>query len=301
MLVQCSETIGKICQTISKPPLYGAIALAIVYAAPAFSQPAPGPVAEVASFSDLADLAFAAPIAAQVRIAKTWRLRDEEAVGVPEGHTRFLIEANVERLLSGRNGLPGTIRYIADVPNTAAGRPAKLKDATAFVFLTGDVSRPDQMRLISRNAQIAANPRTEATLRSLLQDAATPAGTTRITGIANAFHIPGAVPGESESQIFLSTADRRPVSLSVLRRPGETPRWSVALGEFVDDAAGPPERDTLLWYRLACSLPPSLPSGVLSDLSVSAALAVSADYRLVLERLGPCGRTTEAGAASAAP
>jgi hypothetical protein len=82
-----------------------------------------------------------------------------------------------------------------------------------------------------------------------------PGAAPRITGIGRAFHVPGNLPGESETQIFLQTADSRPVSLSVLRRPGETPRWAVALSEIVDEAAVPPAPGTLLWYRLACTLP----------------------------------------------
>ena len=68
--------------------------------------------------------------------------------------------------------------------------------------------------------------------------------------IGNAFHVAGSLPGEGETQMFLTTADARPVSLSILRRPGEQPRWAVALAEIVDEAAGPPQRDTFLWYRL---------------------------------------------------
>ena len=299
MFLQCSVQNLQVKRNPLKLML-ALLAMPVLFdAAPAFSQATVAPVAEVASFADLADLAFAAPIVAQVRITKTWRLKDKDAVGTPAGHTRFLIEADVERLISGRNGLPGTIRYIADVPNAANDRPARLKGISAFAFLSGDPAHPGQMRLISRNAQIAATASTDATPRSLLQHVTAPAGSLRITGIANAFHIPGAVPGESESQIFLSTADRRPVSLSILRRPGEAPRWSVALGEFVDDSAAAPERNTLLWYRLACSLPPALPSSILADLSVENALATAADYRLVMERLGACGRTTTS--TSAAP
>src|SRR3546814_7628869 len=71
--------------------------------------------------------------------------------------------------------------------------------------------------------------------------------------------VPGTIPGESETQIFLRTSDQRPVSLSVLRRPGEAPKWSVSLDEMVDESSAPAGRDTLLWYRLACFLPGQLP------------------------------------------
>ncbi len=81
------------------------------------------------------------------------------------------------------------------------------------------------------------------------------------------------------------------MSLAVLRRPGEEPRYAVALGEMVDEAAGPPARDTLLWYRLACGLPPALPTSAVADLQPQDAAAAAADYRFVLGALGPCGRT----------
>jgi hypothetical protein len=76
-----------------------------------------------------------------------------------------------------------------------------------------------------------------------------------------------------------------------LRRPGEQPRWSVALSEIVDDAAAPPARDTLLWYRLACTLPPRLPAQSLSEAAADEADAIQADYRLVMDGLGRCVRT----------
>jgi len=64
----------------------------------------------------------------------------------------------------------------------------------------------------------------------------------------------------------------------------------VALSEIVDDAAAPPAPDTLLWYRLACTLPPRLPSAALSEAGPAEAQAIQADYRLVIEGLGPCAR-----------
>ncbi|MDP8912262.1 MAG: hypothetical protein M3N39_01640, partial [Pseudomonadota bacterium] len=102
---------------------------------------------------------------------------------------------------------------------------------------------------------------------------------------------PGSLPGESETQVFLQTADGRPVSLSVLRRPGETPRWAFALGEMVDDAAEPPKPNSLLWYRLACTLPSALPLHSLNEAEQEQRAAIQADYRLVIEQLGPCVRS----------
>ncbi|MFN3436010.1 MAG: hypothetical protein ACK4ZY_16650, partial [Sphingomonas sp.] len=86
------------------------------------------------------------------------------------------------------------------------------------------------------------------------------------------------------------TANGAPISLSILRRPGEQKRWAVALGEIVDDAAAAPQRDTLLWYRLACGLPRALPATSLADAEPENAAAAREDYRFVLDQLGPCRR-----------
>ena len=56
------------------------------------------------------------------------------------------------------------------------------------------------------------------------------------------------------------------------------------------DSAGPPARDTLLWYVLACSLPPVLPARSTAALDEAAAAMAREDYALVLAGLGPCRR-----------
>jgi hypothetical protein len=148
--------------------------------------------------------------------------------------------------------------------------------------------RPAELRLVARDAQLAYSPEAAARLRNLLREAAAADAPPRITGIGRAFHVRGSLPGESETQIFLQTSDNRPISLNVLRRPGEQPRWSVALGEMVDDAAQVPRGESLLWYRLTCTLPQALPASSLSDASADEARAIRADYRLVIEGLGRC-------------
>jgi len=247
------------------------------------------------SYADLADLALASPIVVQARITRSWRLKPDEAPDVAPGRIRLLIEAEIERLIVGASGLPPMIRYLVDVPQDAKGRPPKVKKLDVIAFLSGDSTRPGQLRLVARDAQLNWTPALDETVRGILKEAAAPGGRLRISGVTSAFHIPGAVPGESESQIFLSTSEQRPVSLSILRRPGEQPRWSVAMGDFVDEAARPPEPETLAWYRLACSLPAALPVTATSRLSGQDKLAVARDYQVVLQSLGPCGRTRGAG------
>ena len=265
-----------------------AAAAAAAVCAPAESQaPADLPF----SYADMADLALTAPVAAHVRVAKATVLRGKRAPGVPPQFARFYVEADLVSLIRGPNPLPARIKYVVDLPRDARGKVPKLRKGTQLLLLAAPVAgRPDELRLVAPDAQLPWSAERAAQLRGILGEATSPTPAPRIVGIGKAFSVAGSLPGESETQIFLLTERGDPVSLNILRRPGETPRWAVALSEIVDEAAGPPQRGTLLWYRLACSLPRTLPRQSLSEADPRSAAAIEADYSLVLEALGPCGR-----------
>ena len=245
------------------------------------------------TYADLAELALPAPVAAHVRLNRATALKSEAASGVPAGHTRFYIEAAVVSLLRGSStGMPGEVSYLVDVPNDASGKAAKLRKKDEFILFASPVrGKPGELRLPSADAHIRYTPQTGERIRVMLREAAAAGAPPAISGIGKAFHVPGTLAGEGETQIFLQGADGRPISLNVIRRPGQQPQWAVALGDIVDEAAGPPARDTLLWYRLACTLPASLPRQSFEEADAAAASAIAADYRLIKERLGPCTRS----------
>lgn len=266
--------------------------------APLAAQPAAPAAANMASpgirqlsYADFADLALSAEVIAGVTITKAERLKGELAPGLQAGNARFLIEAQTAMLLRGAEGLPGSVSYIVDVPLDARGKAPALKKNRMVIFGNRVPQKPQELRLTSPYSQVVWTQNTESLLRSILTEATAPTAPPIVTGIGNAFHVPGAIPGESESQIFLTTPNNRPISLTVLRRPGEQPQWAVALGEMVDDSASAPARDTLLWYRLACFLPATMPERSTASLGASDAQAVRDDYAFVLKQLGPCGRT----------
>lgn len=265
-----------------------AAATALAVTQPVDSQTITAPAG--VTYADLADLALAAPLVAHVRVERARALSEREMPNVPAGHRRFLIEAEVTTLIRGPAAVAQQVRYLADVPNEG-GRAARIRRRTEFLVLGAPVpNRAGEIRLVAPDAQLPYDAATADRLRALLRESMAPDAAPRITGIGRAFSVPGSLPGESETQIFLQTADGRPISLNVLRRPGESPRWSVALSEIVDDAAAPPEPETLLWYRLACTLPPALPRQSLQEASADEARTITADYRLIKERLGPCVR-----------
>jgi hypothetical protein len=271
------------------------LAGAFFFASAASGQSVTSPALSAAiGYADLADLAFAGQTVAIVTVTDTVHLKDADAAGVAPGFARFYIEGAVDALIAGRGGIPASVSWIADVPMTSANRLPKLKKAKLILLARPVPGKQGMLQLVSKTAQLVWTPDTEQRLRAILSEANGPSAPPVVTGVGHAFHVAGSIPGEGETQIFLKTADNRPVSLNVQLHPGEDPRWTVSLGEIVDDAAAAPRKDTLLWYRLACALPPALPDDAVADQQPDDAKAAQADYRLVLDGLGPCGRTAGA-------
>lgn len=273
--------------------LFAFLALA---APPAAASPAPSAAADspgranALTYADHVDLMLAAPIVAKVSTIDAIPVRDADAAGVRLGFARLYVEAEVTALIRAPGPLAARVAYLVDMPRDGRGRPPRIAKGTAFLVLAAPVpGRPGELRLVARDAQIAFDPAAAERLRAIARETAAPSPPPGVTGIGRAFHSPGNLPGESETQIFVQTADRRPVSLSILRRPGQAPRWAVALSEVVDESATVPKPETLLWYRLACGLPRSLPARSLED--PASAEAIRRDYQLVLDSLGPCARS----------
>lgn len=242
------------------------------------------------TYVDLMDLSDGAELILTAQIRKQAELRPERAVGVQPGYTRLYIEARTSALLSGSVPVGESLRYLVDVPLAANGKAPKLKKRDVIVFARPVPGRPGEVQLMTRSSQILWSADRESRLRNVLQELVGPDAQPSITGIRDAFSISGNLAGESETQIFASTESDGPVSLSVIRRPGQTPVWGVSWTDIVDQAARPPERNTLAWYRLACFLPQQLPSSALMGDDSAARQQAQTDYKLILTELGQCQR-----------
>ncbi len=271
------------------PYSIGAVALLMAATPVAAAAPLPfGGLPTDYAYVELADMALAARSVAAADIAEAIPVKGSAAAGLPTGQSRYYVQADVRTLISGA-GLPSRISYLIDLPDGEGGKRRKLK-GVPVLLLVATVDAAGQAQLAGPRAQVPRTHDNEARLRSILTGVLASDAPPAITGVARAFHVAGSLPGEGETQIFLRTADRRPISLSVLRRPNEQPRWAVALSELVDDSAAPPPPDSLLWYRLACGLPSQLPDGAVAGLSAEDADAARADYQVVVTGLGACRR-----------
>lgn len=235
----------------------------------------------------LARLADAALQVLRVQVKKATVIEPERAPDVAPGMARLFVEAQVLNLIRGKQGVSESIRYLVDVPRDARGKVPKLKKQQ-FLLFARPATRAGEVQLVAKQGQVAWSPTTEQQVRTIVTELVSPGAPPIIKGIREALHVRGNLQGEGETQLFLATANGDPVSITVLRRPGLAPRWAVSLTEIVDEAAAPPRRETLLWYRLACFLPREIPARALvSDTPADNDLA-RRDYNYVLEQLGPC-------------
>lgn len=278
--------------TIRALPAFAALALCLPgQALNAQPQIAAAALPAAPSYAALADWVIAADVIVDATIRSAVKLTPAEAPGVGPGRTRFYVVADVINLIRGpAAGVPTQVSFLLDVVPDAGGRLPKLRKRRTLAFAKPVPTRPNELQLIAPDATLEWSATLDQRVRSIAQEVLAPDSPPAIAAVGNAFHVAGTLPGESETQVFLRAANGQPLSLSIVRRPGEATRWGVALGEIVDEAAAPPARDTLLWYRLACGLPAVLPDEAIAQLGPADASAAGEDYRFVREALGPCAR-----------
>lgn len=243
-----------------------------------------------AAYSDIADLVVIAPMIVDAKIAKVTKISAQQASGVPQNKQRLLIDADVIALIRGQNGVTAKVRFVVDMPKDARGKIPKLKKQRVFIMADAVKGRPGQLQLVRPDALVKYSAENDNMVRAITQEAVLLDAPQRITGIASAFHSAGTVIGEGETQIFLNTENRQPVSITVVSRPGTPKQWSVSTSELIEETTSTPRRFTLLWYRLACGLPKAMPADLVQSGDGENAARAQADYKFVADALGPCGR-----------
>lgn len=245
-------------------------------------------------YADIADLSAEAPIIINLTVKEAIKVDPERAPNAPAGTQRFYIVGSTNALIRGQGGVGETIRYIIDLPLDERGRAPKIKKQNFIIFARRPSgSGSDDVQLVAKDAQIAWTAQREEQVRSVVRELVSPNAAPAISRIGSAFHVPGTIIGEGETQIFMETVTGSPISITVLKREGQRKFWAVSLGEIVDEAARAPVRNSLLWYRLACFLPRQLPASALTSDSPANAQRARDDYQLVLRDLGDCPRSRQ--------
>jgi hypothetical protein len=194
-------------------------------------------------------------------------------------------------LLRGDGGFAGQARFLLDVPKDAKGKIPKLKKQRYFLLGSKVPGKPGTLKLARPDAVIEWSVANDAMVRAVAKEAVFIDAPQPIVGVTSAFHSPGTVIGEGETQVFVEAQGNQIYSLSVFSRPGVPKRWAVSTGEVIDESATAPAKNSLLWYRLACGLPGALDGKLVETAEDGNVARAQADYRYVIESLGACDRT----------
>lgn len=270
-----------------------AISLLLASAAPLSGAAAQETGAAAMSYADLVALTDGTPLVIRARVKDQVAVEPERSPGLAPGHVRLYIEAQTTALVAGSAPLGESLRYLVDVPLSAKNKAPKLKKQEFILLARPVAGRPGQLQLVKPDAQFAYTPEFEARLRPVLESLLSPDAPPRVTGVRDALAVEGTLAGESETQVFLDTENDGPVSVTIVRRPNQAPRWGVSWTEIVDQAARAPQRGTLEWYRLACTLPDRLPGAANLSRDPRARALAAQDYAFMMEQLGPCTRTRD--------
>jgi len=259
-----------------------------MFAEPASPAPQAAPSATL-TWTDVADLAIASPVIVRATARRVAPLSRRLAPDLPPGEIRVLMEADLVDVLKASGILPARARWLWQGPAGPRGRPPFAAGDELILFLVreaGPGGGPGaDYRLANAAGQLRWTDALEREVRTILSEVRRPDAPAAIRAIANGFHVPGTVAGESESQFFLVTEDGRPMTLVVLRRPGAEPVVRLATGDLIDDSAVEIVRDTLVWRALACTMPGELPPALAAD------PGLRADFAEMRRRIGACNRT----------
>jgi hypothetical protein len=245
------------------------------------------------SYADMADVVVNAPLIVDVTIRKLTVVPPQQATGVPPSVQRMLVDAEVMALLRGNDGIGGSVRFLLDVPKDAKGKLPKLKKQRFFLFANKVKEMPGTIRLIRPNALAEWSPSNDALVRAITREAVQLDAPQAITALTSAFHSPRDVPGEGDTQIFLNAASGQPYSINVTSRTGQPKSWTVSTSDLIEEGVNAPKRRTLLWYRLACGMPPRLAPELVESADAENVEKAQADYAVVLTSLGKCDRTRQ--------
>jgi hypothetical protein len=243
------------------------------------------------SYADLVDLSDSVPLVLRAQIRTQSTVEPERARGVRPGWGRLYVRTRVDALLFGKTAVSEAQEYLVDVPLDARGKPPKLTKTSVLLFARPVPGRPGALQLVTPDAQVPSTPARDAQVRAIIAELLAPGAPAKIGAVREAINVAGDLAGEGETQIFLTTHDGAPVAITVTRKTGEPPRWSVSFSEVVETEARPPAVGTLAWYRLACFLPRRLPQSANLSEGEAQKQQAEADYQLVLRELGTCTRT----------
>lgn len=240
------------------------------------------------SYDALTNIALESPLVADIIVKKVNSLPASQSVGVPANKKRILIIAELQSLIRARKGLNSEIKFLFDAPLDSRGKIPKLKKLRFLAFGSNVKNNADFIKLTHIASMIPYTQNANNALRTIIKDIIAEDAPQKITSISSAFHSPGTIIGEGETQIFLNTETGQPIAISVISKQNQRPKWSASTSEVIDINATEPARNSLLGHRLACGLPNMIDNDKIEAASSKDRRKAATDYDYVRSSIGRC-------------
>jgi hypothetical protein len=198
----------------------------------------------------------------------------------------MLVTVDVQAVLKAPDPVPARLTYLWQGPADARGRAPDLRKQSLLLFLQAVSGFDGQYRLVGSTPQLPATPAAEATLRAIASETQDRrAATMSLTAVRGAIDL-GDDSGPTVG--FVIDQQRAPAITVLSSDSGVRISWSDT-----DMETPPVQRNSLVWYHLACTLPRDLPADVIADYasgedSGARRAAVRAAWARLLSQLGPC-------------
>jgi hypothetical protein len=269
--------------TLVYPLILGA---AIAFAPPLVAQTnlTPYPVA--------ARLYLSAPVVVRGLVKGQSKLAKKDNAGLPPlpaDQGRAMLEMELQGALKAPDALPSTLKFLWQGPLDAKAKMPNFKKQILLAFLTSVTANgATGYGLIDVNSIKSWSQAEEAQLRAIASAAQDPAQRgLAIKAVRTAFvTVPEDGNSEPYVHILFDTQNRAPLAAIMTK---QTTGWALrtTLTDLDQDAIAV-QRQSLLWYHMACGLPASPPPAVANQASdAEKVLAVEA-WSAMLEQLGPC-------------
>ncbi|MEX6724123.1 hypothetical protein [Parapedomonas caeni] len=273
-------------RTLRTGVLLTALALA---ALPSAGHAATAAATTAPTYVETASRTLGSDVIVEAIIRKSSRISAKQAPDLAPGRQRFLVEAEVVRVLAARQPVPQIIRYLWDVEVAPGGKAPKIRKRAATLFLREVATSDSMYQLVDRDAQFLDAPRLAEIARGIASDPLRARiDAMRIVGILEATPMAHGPAGDRSTTYLLATGDGGTMTATLTTTADGGQRIDLSPPDSLGDGI-PVKNDSLAWYVLACGLPEALPESVVDSAARTGDSAqVVADYLQLKRRIGPC-------------
>lgn len=256
--------------------------------------PSPGHAATAAAataptYVETATRTLQSDVIVEAIIRKTSRISAKQAPDLAPGRQRFLVEAEVLRVLAARHPVPQIIRYLWDAEVASGGKAPKIRKRAATLFLREVATSDSMYQLVDRDAQFLDTPQLADIARGIASDPLRARiDALRIVGVLEATPMAYGPAGDRATTFLLATGGGGTMTTTLTTTADGGHRIALSPPDNLGDGI-PVKNNSLAWYVLACGLPDALPESVVDSAARTGDSAqVVADYLQLKHRIGPC-------------